>query len=275
MILDKDIGEDLDPESVAEKRWRQYLNHVLQELDHNLGEHGENGWYSLSDEPHTCCKIRKGGKSIDAKVTSGNKHLIPEYTKQTTDGTQIVFAPNYIGMPNLGDIFDQLTLEERLKILKDAMDGCNHLHTQNFIHGDINSSNIIVKTDDDGKMGLLGDLECMVREGDKQTGGFGTYHESTYYGNFSVSKNADRRIDSFSFGLLLLACYIGLSRITEIEQYLAEKDVSETRSMRFNKWLEIKCTTSNIPKQIQEIIKHLLSPKRDNRPNLPEVIAIL
>ncbi len=261
-------------EVVTERRWQQYLKHVLQQLGHQLGGSGEHGWYPLADDPQTCCKIRKGGNNIDIDLTAGSRYLIAEYTKQTPNGVQVVFAPNYIGTPNLADTFDQLKLEEKLKILADAMDGCNHLHMRGFVHCDVNPTNILVKTRSDGKTGLLGDLECLVKEGGTQTGGFGTYHESTYYNNHSVSNNADRKIDVFAFGLLLLASYIGLSEIAKIEQQLNQTG-TETRSIRFNQWLEIRMAASSIPVEIQKTIKRMLSSKREERQNLNEVVYIL
>lgn len=277
MTTDVNESDDggVEADGRTEIRWQQYLNHVLQQLGHQLSGSGENGWYPLSDDPSTCCKLRKGGNSIDVKVTSGNTHLIPEYTRQTTDGIQVVFAPNYIGTPNLSDCFDQLTLEERLQILADAMDGCNHLHSQGFIHGDVNPTNILVKTENDNsKTGLLGDLECITKEGGIQTGGFGTYHENMYFNNFSISENADRKIDLFTFGLLLLACYIGISRISTAEQHLDQTD-TQARSVRFNQWLEIQLSMSEIPTKIKETVRNLLSSQREIRPNLNEVITVL
>ncbi len=90
-------------------------------------------------------KIRKSRTRSEAKLLEKAKVNVPNVIN--VDDKEMKINMEYIQGDLLKDIFDDLNEKERLKLCKKLGEEISKLHSQNIIHGDLTTSNLILKED--------------------------------------------------------------------------------------------------------------------------------
>lgn len=90
-------------------------------------------------------KIRKSRTRSEAKLLEKAKVNVPNVIN--VDDKEMKINMEYIQGDLLKDIFDDLNEKERLKLCKNLGEEISKLHSQNIIHGDLTTSNLILKED--------------------------------------------------------------------------------------------------------------------------------
>lgn len=123
-------------------------------------------------------------------------------------------AMQYIDGKNLRELKDKLTLEEKIKIMKDVAMGLHAAHRQGLIHRDVKPANIMIKETEEGQwkpyimdFGLAREQEA---PGLTSTGMVvGTpYYMSPEHAKGKL-KTLDRRSDIYSLGVTLYELFTG------------------------------------------------------------------
>ncbi|MEK6856420.1 MAG: KEOPS complex kinase/ATPase Bud32 [Nanoarchaeota archaeon] len=90
-------------------------------------------------------KIRKSRTRSEAKLLEKAKVNVPHVIN--VDDKEMKINMEYLQGDLLKDIFDDLKEKERLKLCKNLGEEISKLHSQNIIHGDLTTSNLILKED--------------------------------------------------------------------------------------------------------------------------------
>ena len=90
-------------------------------------------------------KIRKSRTRSEAKLLEKAKVNVPNVIN--VDDKEMKINMEYLQGDLLKDIFDDLKEKERLKLCKNLGEEISKLHSQNIIHGDLTTSNLILKED--------------------------------------------------------------------------------------------------------------------------------
>ncbi len=114
-----------------------------------------------------------------------------------------------------------LSLEERLKIVRAAVDALAYLHQQGFVYRDMSLKNILMVEREDGEvhpvLADFGASKGLVRTSDGSTRAIGTqrYMHPSYLLN-PKEWSRDPRIDVFSLAVVILELIIGVPNWTKL-----------------------------------------------------------
>ncbi len=90
-------------------------------------------------------KIRKSRTRSESKLLEKANVNVPKILD--VDEKEMKIEMEYIQGDLLKDIFDELKEKERLELCRNLGEEISKLHSQNIIHGDLTTSNLILKDD--------------------------------------------------------------------------------------------------------------------------------
>ncbi len=167
------------------------------------------------------------------------------------------------GLP-LGQLADELTLEQKVLALRDAAEGVHAAHRAGLIHRDLKPSNILVERTEDGRLkpfvmdfGLAHDWS---EKGSTNTGSvLGTPHYMSPEQARGEVERLDRRADVYSLGATLYFLLTGLPPIPginglEVLNNIATVEPTPPRSL-----------DPNIPADLEAIVLKCLEKDRSAR----------
>jgi eukaryotic-like serine/threonine-protein kinase len=121
---------------------------------------------------------------------------------------KVYIAMQYIAGKPLGRMADELTLEQKLTLVRGAAEGIHAAHSEGIIHRDVKPSNIMVERHDDGELRPyvmdFGLARSVQEVGETQTGAVvGTPRYMAPEQAQGATSKLDRRADVYSLGATL------------------------------------------------------------------------
>lgn len=231
-------------------------------------------------------------------VVEGHPNLVRErYAPlRGADGSVsgcVAFAENHIGVPSLLDIERNLTLHQKIRVIVDAMKGCEYLHKNGKVHRDVKPGNILAFDEGNGEFsGKLCDHELVVDISDSApehilgTHGYLDLSWHSYGLDYKFYKSCPG-IDVFAFGIVLIEIIYGKSVLEcFLTEYKAKKSTQFKDADRdfvdkkryFEKAVGFIKKADFDPKCPQSVIDlcfKMIVSDQDARPPLSEVISVL
>ena len=151
-----------------------------------------------------------------AQAQVNHDRVCKVYEVDEVDG-QVYIAMQYIDGAPLGALASELTVEQKVMVLRDAAEGVHAAHRVGIVHRDLNPNNIMVERDHDGRLrsyvmdfGLARDR----KEGATETGTvMGTPHYMSPEQARGEVARLDRRADIYSLGASLYVMLTGVQPI--------------------------------------------------------------
>lgn len=189
------------------------------------------------DEPE---RVQRFFREARAQARAVHEFICKVYEVGEVEGYPFI-AMEYIDGCSLKEVKDQMTREQKVKIIKEVAIGLHEAHRLGLIHRDIKPSNIMVDRDESGAFrphivdfGLARDIEM---RGQTQTGIFeGTPAYMPPEQARGETKRMDRRVDVYALGATLYeilggrAPFIG-SNSLEILLAMINEDVEPIRKL--------------------------------------------
>jgi eukaryotic-like serine/threonine-protein kinase len=131
---------------------------------------------------------------------------------------KVYIAMQYIAGKSLDRMADELTLEQKVTLVRGAAEGMNAAHSEGIIHRDIKPSNILVERSGDGELRayvLDFGLSHTVQDSETLSGAVaGTPHYMAPEQALGATSWIDRRTDVYSLGATLYHLLTGAPAVT-------------------------------------------------------------
>lgn len=181
-------------------------------------------------------------------------------------------APDLSEIPTLDEVMGDMSPVDKLRLVVDAMKGCEFLHRNGLVHRDVKPENIMVF----GNVGKLADHEFVTSsypERFSEIAGTPLYLDFYWYqGRYSgINVNSYRKIpavDTFAFAVTILKTY--LPKETGEKTISSIMDCGGIRELRG--WAFYPELNACIPEDELELIGRMLKFRQLERPPLSEVI---
>jgi serine/threonine protein kinase len=220
------------------------------------------------DEPEI---VQRFLREARAQARVEHMHVCKIYESGEYSGHPYI-AMQYIDGQNLRELTNKLTIEEKIKIMKDVSLGLHAAHRQGLIHRDIKPANIMVKEAEDGQwqpyimdFGIAREQEA---PGLTSTGMvIGTpYYMSPEHAKGKL-KSLDRRSDIYSLGVTLYELLTGKiphdgETPVDILMKVIQKDPQPIRKIN-----------PRVPVDIETIVMKCMEKEQNRRYNSAKELA--
>jgi len=206
-----------------------------------------------------------------ARVTHENVCKVHEVGE--VDG-KVFIAMQYIDGRSLGDLADDLTVRQKVMLLRGAAEGIHEAHRAGIVHRDIKPSNIMVERKADGELKpyvVDFGIAYAVQEGGVTQTGTGAVVGTPRYMAPEQARGAaskiDRRADVYSLGATLYHLLLGEPPIpgTNVVEVLHHLSNSEPRRPR--------AIDPDLPADLEAIVLRCLEKDRSARYDSARALA--
>jgi|GEM_PF-3015637 len=274
---------------------RDRVTHVLDQIGFTVFAQPQNAsssigtWKPLTD-PTMVFKHTKGFNphrfDVPAHPNLAAERIFPLYNLKGRHLQEaLTVAPSRQGVLTLDEMKYTLSLQNRLKVLLDALRGSNaELFPRGIHHSDVKPPNIFVNENDGGVSGELFDFEGAGGGGVKSP----LYSPETYFGNHTSRLNVGH--DVFSYGISMLEilssddAVISFHNAWQKRRELIHRFATDSVSSDSTKMLALYyngfstvfrdfCTRNAIPEQVSVVILEMLDPRVGDMLNIPSMIS--
>ncbi|MBL8152061.1 MAG: protein kinase, partial [Blastocatellia bacterium] len=192
-----------------------------------------------------------------------HKNICKVYEVGEMEGMPYI-CMQYINGRSLEQVYKQMNLEEKIKVMKDVSEALHHAHKLGIIHRDIKPANIMVEKREDGNWFPIVMDFGVAREVENR----GLTHTGTVVGTPAYmspeqaqgdNKNIDRRADIYSIGTTLYELIAGH---TPFKNDMLVKLIMDIVQKEPESLLQI---LPNIPTDINLIVMKCLEKEPNNR----------
>jgi serine/threonine-protein kinase len=184
---------------------------------------------------------------------------------------EVYIAMQYIAGETLGALARELTVEQKVMVLRDAALGIHEAHRAGIIHRDLKPGNIMVERSDDGRLRpfvMDFGLARSFSEGATETGTvLGTPHYMAPEQARGEVQSLDRRADVYSLGATLYTLLTGQASVPgeNALEVLSNIATTEPRALR--------ALDPNIPADLEAIALKCLEKERSARYDSARALA--
>jgi|GEM_PF-3928492 len=267
------------------------------------------GWNSVSGNSDLAVKVNDVIEPVNSTegIFGGNRvsdfkpidvkgdHVVPELILPFK-GRVMTLAPNLKDIPNLLEVFDELEVRDRVKIIHDQMRGAMTFHKEGLHHLDARKPNVLVFQDKEtGEyVGKINDSECAS----PTLNGRNFHPEGDENDNFDrlirddsmPDEDKDNSPDRFLLTGSLLECYMGKNFRRELYREHFPKIFKKGEKCKLNSREHHKAnkrvedyfrkvifpsSQNPIPQKIQDILVRLYDLDYKKRPPLSEVVKVI
>ncbi|HEX6201402.1 MAG TPA: protein kinase, partial [Thermoanaerobaculia bacterium] len=140
-----------------------------------------------------------------AQARVRHEHVLEVYDTGELDGRPFI-SMRLIEGRTLGELGEEVTLEQRVRLVAQVAEGLHAAHREGLLHGDVKPSNVLVEETPDGELrAWIGDFGIAREVGGPEAGG-GLAGTPQFMAPELVAGEraaADRRADVFSLGVTL------------------------------------------------------------------------
>ncbi len=241
-----DIREHDSTIEVIPDRIGKYIVHRL------LGR-GGMGWVYLAEDPDlhrtvalktipidSADRVERFIREARAQARVRHPHVVQVYEVGTVEGWMYI-AMQYVPGKTLRDAAPEMTLEEKLIVIRDVAEALHAAHTQGLVHRDIKPTNVLVERTGDGRwVPYVADFGLVHIEGEPglTTSGtaIGTPHYMAPEQVRGKHAQIDRRTDVYGLGATLYEILTATppfapASVPEILLHILTRDVTPPRTI--------------------------------------------
>ena len=242
------------------------MGRVYKALDPKLNRHVALK-FLRGDDP---AGVERFAREARAQAQIEHDHVCKVYETGEIEG-RLYIAMQYIDGLTLTRLRDQLTLEQKVKLIEECAEGIQAAHRLGLIHRDIKPGNIMVEKKENGwhpyvlDFGLAREIQAQsITMTGAMVGTPGYMAPEQAWGDF---RRLDRRMDVYSLGATLYFLLGGMS------PFEGESTMVTLRKMLQEEPKPLKDVAANVPEDLEIIVMKCLEKEPERRYDSARALA--